>query len=213
MDAFRVVAGKLETIIEDDEREVLAHLASEVAELLGIDVAQRAGELGLFDDASGPSSDVEDQWEEITRALQMADTDGPEMVGPPADPAVERLLPPVSEDPAIDDEYRRLTQTGLRMRKGDRLVRFWVYLQPENGPLLRLNAGQAEEFMAAITDIRLVVGQRLGIETSDDLESLRLQFQLGEEPDQRAGLLQISDVLAWWQESLISGLQMLGDAH
>jgi len=208
VEAFRVVAGQLEALIEDDEREVLAHLASEVAELLGVDVAQRAGELGLFDDVSGGMDAIVDQWDELARDLGWHE-DEPQPLERPADPAVERLLPPVSLDPEVDAEYRRLTQTGLRLRKGDRLVRFWVHLQPENGPLVRLTAEEGHEFMATITDIRLVAAQRLGIESADDLDELRLSLMTGDGGDQRAGLLQISDVLAWWQESLISGLQML----
>jgi len=208
VEAFRVVAGQLEALIEDDEREVLAHLASEVAELLGVDVAQRAGELGLFDDVSGGMDAIVDQWDELARDLGWHE-DEPQPLGRPADPAVERLLPPVSLDPEVDAEYRRLTQTGLRLRKGDRLVRFWVHLQPENGPLLRLTAQEAHDFMATITDIRLVAAQRLGIESADDVDELRLSLMTSAGGDQRAGLLQISDVLAWWQESLISGLQML----
>src|SRR5690625_5729352 len=97
MDAFRVVSGQLETMIEDDEREVLAHLASEVAELLGVDVAQRAGELGLFDDVSGGMDAIVDQWDELARDLGWHE-DEPQPLGRPADPAAERLLPPVSVD-------------------------------------------------------------------------------------------------------------------
>lgn len=211
MEAFEVVSGHLEALIEDDEREVLAHVASEVAELLGVDVATRAGELGFFDDVSGRGASERSSWAALERSLNLSQEGSHHETGRPADPAVERLLPQVSDDPEVAEEYRRLTQTELRFEKADRLARFWAHLQPENGPLLRLTAEHALEFMAAITDIRLVLGQRLGIETAQDLEDLRFQIELGEVADQRASLLQISDVLAWWQESLIFGLQLLDD--
>src|SRR5690625_7849234 len=105
---------------------------------------------------------IVDQWDELARDLGWHE-DEPQPLGRPADPAVERLLTPVSLDPEVDAEYRRVTQTGLRMRMGDRLERFWVHLKPENSPLLRLSAQEAHDFMATITDIRLAEALSLGI--------------------------------------------------
>src|SRR5690625_7458746 len=97
---------------------------------------------------------IVDQWDELARDLGWHE-DEPQPLGRPADPAVERLLPPGSLDPEVAAEYRRLTQTGLRLRKGDRLVPFWVPLRPENSPLLRLPAQAAEDALSTILDIRL----------------------------------------------------------
>lgn len=199
VEAFSVCDDHLEAIIEDAEREVLAQLAVEIGELLGVDVAAQ-----VEPERERP------QWEEMVRAMGMPGGEGDE-VGEPADPAVARLLPPVSQDEEIAREYRELTQAGLRQEKTDRIAKFWQHLLPENGPLLRLSIEEAEEFMATLTDIRLVLGERVGINSSRDLDSLRLQVAIGELDDHRAGLLQISDALAWWQESLIAGLQMLTD--
>lgn len=216
VEAFSVVEGQLESLIEDDEREILAQVALEVAELLGTDVAVRASELGLYgagDSESAPEVDgtTEDAaWAQIAQELG-AGADEDALVGPPADPAVARLLPAVSEDFEVAQEYRRLTQANMRTLKGDRLVRFWVNMQPENGPMLRLERAEAEEMLATITDIRLVMAQRLEINNSDDLASLRRQQASDELHYQQSGMLQISDALAWWQESLLSGLQMLGE--
>lgn len=199
MEAFSVCDDHLEAIIEDAEREVLAQLAAEIGELLGVDVAAQVE----------PDRD-QAQWDQMLRAMGISGGEGNE-VGEPADPAVARLLPSVSDDEEVAREYRELTQAGLRQEKADRIAQFWQHMLPENGPLLRLNLEEAEQFMATLTDIRLVLGERMGIQTSRDLDSLRLQLTIGELDDQRSGLLQISDALAWWQESLIAGLQMLAD--
>lgn len=223
MEAFSVVDGWLEALIEDDEREVLAHLVSEVAELLGVDVAQRASELGLyetpelggdfsqFDDEMLPDRDVgvvsatESAWEEITARLDIGDEDD-DLIGPPADPAVARLLPPVSSDYETAEEFRRLTQHGLRTEKADRLVWFWVRLQPEHGPRFVATSDEGDLLASAITDIRLVLAQRLGIDSASDLDQLRQRNDSGDIGEHQMGLLQLSDVLAWWQESLLTGL-------
>lgn len=240
-----MVTGYLEALVEDAEREALAHLASEVAELLGVEVVERAAELGLLggagaenegEDGGGPGTErsaageptgagasgaegdgrseaaSDAAWHDLVAGLTNAAADD-QPVGPPADPAVARLLPSVSENPEIAANYRELTQHDLRIAKGDRLVRFWVHMQPENGPLLRLNLQQGEEFMATITDLRLVLAERLGVRGSRHLEALRTAQELGELGDHASGLLQVSDVLAWWQESLIFGLQMLDDSR
>lgn len=216
MEAFSVVEGFVVALVEDAEREALAHLASEVAELLGVDVAARAAELGLLG-GTGSEAETEDQpeetaWENLIASIEDISAD-PKLVGLPADPAVERLLPTVSDDPTVAEEYRELTQHDLRIAKGDRLVHFWVHLQPENGPLLRLDIAQGEGFMATITDLRLVLTQRLGIRESSDLEALRTAQEMGELDPHSSGLLQVADVLAWWQESLIFGLQMLSESR
>src|SRR5690625_7849289 len=98
---------------------------------------------------------IVDQWDELARDLGWHE-DEPQPVGRPADPAVERLLPSVSLDAEVDAEYRRLTQTGLRLRKGDRLVRFLVYFHLEDVPLLRLSAQEAHVFFVTIPGIMLV---------------------------------------------------------
>ena len=87
--------------LDDDEREVIAALVADVAELLGRRPARGAGPDGPC--VAGDGS---------TRAC------GSEPLAPPTDPAVRRLLPDASrDDPEVAAEFRRLTEDDLRAGK------------------------------------------------------------------------------------------------
>jgi hypothetical protein len=75
------------------------------------------------------------------------------------DPAAERLFPPAHpEDPLREDEYRRLTHEGLVAK---RLAAIDVVEQTIDAR--RLDEDQLSAWLAALNDLRLVLGSRLEV--------------------------------------------------
>ena len=87
------------------------------------------------------------------------------------DPALDRLLPTANrQDDEVAAEFRRLTETGLRQRKAGALETAADLLRGEDK--LRLDAGQARAVLTALTDVRLVLGERMGLRTDEDVDVL-----------------------------------------
>jgi hypothetical protein len=83
-----------------------------------------------------------------------------------ADPAVARLLPDAYRDDAdAASEFRRFMEDDLVSRKAfnARLVK-----ESLGDGHVRLNAGAVQSWLRSLTDLRLVIASRLGIETDDD---------------------------------------------
>lgn len=138
------------------ERTVLARVAREVAELVR--------------DESGIGPDV-------------ALGDGIAFTGVarvPHDPAVQRLLPDAHrEDPDVAADFRHLTQTDLAAAKVARLEAFADTLDadptdddPDASTMLLVRREAAQDFAGALTDVRLVLAERLGLENDEDAELL-----------------------------------------
>ena len=86
------------------------------------------------------------------------------------DPAVIRLLPDAYPDDAdASAEFRRFTQDGLVERKlhNATLVTTTLSAAADSGEL-SLNPNETVAWMKALTDIRLTLASRLGIEREDD---------------------------------------------
>lgn len=130
---------------------------------------------------------------------------------PSDDPALERLLPDAHrDDPELAAEFRRLTETGLRGRKRAGARRTAELLRADD-PVLAPDDVPA--LLKALTDLRLVLGARLGLETDEDAELLHRRLAAAtaaDEPWAAAGAL--FGVLGWWQESLIDALGPPGRA-
>lgn len=140
----------------------------------------------------------------------------------PSDPALRRLLPPAHRTDAEQaTEFRRLTEHTLRSRKAANLATAIAALSealPEEGghepdvPVtLALDADQARAMTMALTDIRLILGERLGMRTEDDSERLHDEFELvlqGEWEMDPATVQQMAyyDFLTWVQESLTGAM-------
>jgi hypothetical protein len=110
-----------------------------------------------------------------------------------SDPAIARLLPNAYTDDEQSREFRELTERGLAGRKiaNAQLVAATV------GDDVSLNLPEAIAWMQSITDIRLVLAARLGIETDDSIV---------DETDENSALLDVYDWLAGVQDSLVSAL-------
>ncbi|HEY8720008.1 DUF2017 family protein [Pengzhenrongella sp.] len=222
MRGFRAVEGRYVAELDGTEREVLATVVADVAELLGAgrfdtDVRSREG----ADAAEAPHPLL---------GLRMSPVDVPA----PIDPAVHRLLPDASqEDPELAAEFRRLTEGDLRRLKVERLRMLWQALVGEargsgdattphdvGGADLAVPRGEAAALAATITDLRLVLAERLGVESDEDSDALYEaldRHELGEEDPDRSGRELVEDeirdylgsvyaALSWLQESLVAAM-------
>lgn len=81
----------------------------------------------------------------------------------PTDPAVARLFPDgYRDDPEAAAELRRLTEPSLRESKSTAASAVLDTL-PENGGRIRLGEENATAWLAALNDLRLVLGTRLDV--------------------------------------------------
>jgi hypothetical protein len=121
------------------------------------------------------------------------------------DPALDRLLPTANrQDDEVAAEFRRLTETGLRQRKAGALQTAADLLRGDDK--LRLDAGQARVVLTALTDVRLVLGERMGLRTDDDVEVLEAAAQDLDPDDPLGYALAVYDFLTWLQETLASAM-------
>ena len=221
MRAFRRVPEGLACGLDDWERELIARLALEVRGLLQADApcAEDAGESETSSpsrpDPVRPGESERDR--EVLEALDF-DLDAPinhvHAGRPNADPVIAVLLPQASEDPLTSMEVSSLTRARLRGDKVDRLARMAAELRAPSGPegTVLVAPGQESDWLGASNDIRLVLAQRLGIESAQDAERVHTAaFQeLPEEETSREqwyrGTALVYDMITWWQESLVSAL-------
>jgi uncharacterized protein DUF2017 len=120
----------------------------------------------------------------------------------PADPALARLVPAGHRDDAsIAAEFRHLTAHAVRASKTARLQAA-VTLLAASGDDISLDAQQADSVLAAMTDVRLILADRLGLETEEDARAL----EAIDDDDPRAALAAYYDFLTWLQETLAEAL-------
>ena len=124
----------------------------------------------------------------------------------PDDPAVERLFPDVyPEDPEAAAEFRRFTEADLKAAKLDQAKDVLSDLL-ESGGEVHLAEERADVWLRALTDVRLALGTRLGIEDDTDIEA-ELDEAVGRDPNSpRVGQLSVYAYLSFLQESLVGAL-------
>ena len=121
------------------------------------------------------------------------------------DPALDRLLPTANrQDDEVAAEFRRLTETGLRQRKAAALESSAELLRGDDR--LRLDDGEAQVFLKALTDVRLVLGERMGLRTDDDVDVLEATADALDPDDPLLYALAVYDFLTWLQETLASSM-------
>ena len=221
MRAFRRVSQGLACGLDDWERELLARLALEVRAILQSDepTDEDAGGSTVLpltrSDPGRPGESERDR--EVLEALDF-DLDPPtnhvHPGRPSTDPVIAVLLPQASEDPITSMEVSSLTRARLRGDKVDRLARMAAELRAPSGPegTVLVAPGQESDWLGASNDIRLVLAQRLGIESAQDAEHVHsVAFQ--EAPEEETsreqwyrGTALVYDMVTWWQESLVSAL-------
>ena len=182
-----------------------------------LDSAERATVAGLMDqvrDLLAPAeieaTDDDDAFASIVASLGMGvsvaaeDQVGIADLPGEMDPALARLLPTANlQDDEMATEFRRLTETGLRQRKAEALVTAAALLRGEDK--LRLDGVQARTLLIALTDVRLVLGERMGLRTEEDMAGLEAAAEANEEGPLGYALA-VYDFLTWLQETLASAL-------
>jgi hypothetical protein len=172
------------------EADLLRSLASQLVELLRNEAAVPSTELDPFEallDFSGPTT-------------------------APDDPVLARLFPSAyREDGEAAGEFRRYTETDLRSGKAanagaviDALEEAGLPAEPdETGSVIdiELTPDRAVAWMKSLTDMRLALATRLGVEDGDEdfWDSLP-------DDDPRAHVHDIYDWLAFLQETLVDAV-------
>ncbi len=201
--AFKRKGGRFVARLDEVEREVVLGLLQQTQAFIAPahreptgdpfeDLVATLGPPPPFDSgADGPGADG-------------SGADGPKT---PRDPALERLLPTAHrEDPALAAEFRRLTEHGLRERKAANLATAISALLTPDGDKVSLDPEQAQAMVVALTDVRLLLGERLGLRTDDDADALQDRLEAASEGDSELYLAAYYDFMTWLQESLTQAL-------
>ena len=182
------------------ERGVVAGLMEQTRELVAPPERERSGD--AFEDlvaGLGVSVAADDQ------------VAGPNEVGGARDPALERLLPTAHKgDQEVASEFRRLTENDLRDRKATTLTTAIDALRAGDGDKLELTRDQAHAMVIALTDTRLVLGERLGLRTDEDAIELDERVEGLDADDPTVYAASFYDFLTWMQESLTTALMGRG---
>jgi hypothetical protein len=187
--------GGLLATFEPGEAHVIASLTSQVVELLrdrngesASETDPLAGELGL---SGGPSL-------------------------PPEDPVLRRLLPDAYRDDSGEAaEFRRFTERSLTSAKVANAETVLATLKDagldettfdedaeEQEPLeVELDAEAVQAWLRTLTDVRLSLAVRLGIETDEDAMLLHQS-----EDEAMLAMAELYDWLGYVQETLVTAL-------
>ena len=172
----RARKGSISVTFGIDEHRVLQHVLGEMIELL--------------------EDDVEADDDPLAQAVGIGtSTETPE------DPALARLFPDgYVDDPEASADFRRYTEPGLRSTKRAALQTALATLgdQPHR---IMLTPEQADAWLGALNDCRLVLGERLGV--VEELEDLITSLA---DDDPRLALFWVYDRLTYLQESLVQAL-------
>lgn len=123
------------------------------------------------------------------------------------DPALDRLLPTAHRgDDEIAAEFRRLTEEGLRQRKSGNLDVALACVDGAVGNRVVLDEAQAPAFLMALTDVRLLLGERMGMRTEEDAEALHAAMDDIDDDDPLGYAMAWYDFLTWLQETLTHAL-------
>jgi hypothetical protein len=139
--------------------------------------------------------------EEARLIVQLTEQIGAMLAEPGAeDAAMRRLLPDAyRDDTEAAEEFRRFTAEGLAQRKvlnGQTVVASLTEASAATSATrVRLDEQQAQAWIRAVSDIRLTIASRLGIERDDD------------RPNSDEPLGDIYHWLAFVQESLVVAMQ------
>ena len=123
------------------------------------------------------------------------------------DPVIARLFPDMyRDDAAASEELRRYLEDDLRSAKLEQAALLLDVLPVEGGEVA-LDEEQAEAWLRALTDVRLTLGSRLGIDDDDvDIEAELDEAILKDPTSARVGQLSVYQYLTYLQESLVGAL-------
>ena len=120
------------------------------------------------------------------------------------DPALERLFPVAyREDPDAAAEFRQYTRSGLvdsKTAKAGAVAAALLGGSGDDGGTIELTDDEAERWLPVLTDLRLIVAERLGIRADDD-------------PVPGDALGEVYDWLGQLQAYLIDAIEELAEAR
>jgi hypothetical protein len=171
------------------EAELLCNLAAQIIELL----RDRNGE-------------IESDADPLAQFVGLSGA-----VLPPEDPVLMRLLPNAYRDNDVDAaEFRRYTEQALtdaKVENGKAIIQALYDSGYDDDPEQRgkieveLDDENALAWLKALTDIRLALAIRLGIETEDDM----IRLEQDASPEDRQGL-DLYEWLGFVQETLVEAV-------
>lgn len=185
--------GGIVATFEPAEAHMLANLSGQVVELLR--------------DRNGVSeSDADPLFAQVGLT-------GP--IAPPEDPVLQRLLPDAYRDDAEDAaEFRRFTEQSLsssKVRNAEALIESLLdgglsFIEDEFDSAqhveVELDPAGVQAWLRSLTDIRLSLAVRLGIQTDEDV------MLIGTSADEAvAAMAEIYDWLGFVQESLVVAIE------
>ena len=112
----------------------------------------------------------------------------------PDDPAVRRLFPPAHDDLESEEQYRSLVRGQLLGGRAEALETVRRTLGRET-----LSPKEADAWLRAFNDLRLVLGTRLDVTEDIDFEGLDPREPRGRD-------LAVYAYLSWLQEELVEAL-------
>ena len=110
------------------------------------------------------------------------------------DPALRRLFPPAYDDGELESEYRELTRGQLTSGREQALELLEATVDNTD-----LSPGEADSWLRALNDVRLVLGTEL--EVTEDLDWDALDPE-----DPRLPGLSLYAYVSWIQEQLVDAL-------
>jgi len=197
--SFKRKGGRFVAQLDETEREVVVGLLRQTHAFL----------------APTPRAPTGDPFDDLVARLGLPALADSELDASqaPRDPALERLLPAAHhDDPEMAAEFRRLTEHGLRERKTANLataIAAITEVKAADADKVRLDQEQAQAMVVALTDVRLLLGERLGLRTDEDADDLQDRLEAAEDDDSDDPLLYLAacyDFMTWLQESLTQAL-------
>ena len=117
-----------------------------------------------------------------------------ELLEDPDDPAVRRLFPPAHDELESEEQYRSLVRGQLVSGRADAVAAVRDTLGRET-----LSPNEADAWLRALNDLRLVLGTRLDVTEEIDFEKLDPREPRGRD-------LAVYAYLSWLQEELVEAL-------
>jgi hypothetical protein len=112
----------------------------------------------------------------------------------PDDPALRRLFPQAHDDPESEEQYRSLVRDQLLGGRSKAIAVVRDTLAKET-----LGPDEADAWLRALNDLRLVLGTRLEVTEDLDYENLDLNEPRGRD-------LAVYGYLTWLQEQLVEAI-------
>jgi hypothetical protein len=183
--------GGISAAFEPGEAQVIASLTSQVVELL----RDRNGELASETDPL---------------AGELGLSGGPSL--PPEDPVLQRLLPDAYRDDSDESaEFRRFTERSLTSAKVANAEAVLASLREagldeldedsEESVEVELDPAAVQAWLRTLTDVRLSLAVRLGIEADEDAMLLHQS-----EDEAVLAMTELYDWLGYVQETLVAAL-------